>query len=167
MRLAHVRPIVRRALVAVAAAAAVAAPSAQGRAPSLIERARGSERVVVGDVTSATPIWRVTEHGDRLIVTVLRVAARETLKGVAQSTVDVEVEGGTINGLTLKVSDLPALIPGDRAVFYLRRSAVGSFVPHLRGDGVVRLDRSDRIPGSGLTLDDVRAAAAEAQRPPR
>jgi hypothetical protein len=145
-------------------AVAVAAPSAQGRAPSLTERARGAERVVVGDVTSATPVWRVTEAGDRLIVTVLRVAARETLKGVAQSTVDVEIEGGTINGLTLKVSDLPALAPGDRAVFYLRRAAGGSLVPHLRGDGVVRLDRSDRVAGSALTLDDVRAAAAEAQR---
>jgi hypothetical protein len=133
----------------------------------LTERARGAERVVVGDVTSATPMWRVTEHGDRLIVTVLRIATRETLKGAAQPTVDVEVEGGTVDGLTLKVSDLPSLIPGDRAVFYLRRTASGSLVPHLRGDGVVRLDRSDRIAGSGLTLNDVRAAAAEAQRPPR
>jgi hypothetical protein len=155
--------MVRLALVAVA----VATPSAQGRVPSLTERARDAERVVVGDVTSATPVWRVTEHGDRLIVTVLRVATRETLKGAAQPTVDVEIEGGTIDGLTLKVSDLPALIPGDRAVFYLRRTAAGSLVPHLRGDGVVRLDRSDRIAGSGLTLNDVRAAAAEAQRPPR
>ena len=159
--------MVRLALVAMAAAVAVVAPSAQGRAPSLTERARGAERVVVGDVTSATPVWRVTEDGDRLIVTVLRVAARETLKGIAQSTIDVEVEGGTINGLTLKVSDLPAFVPGDRAVFYLRRAATGSLVPHLRGDGVVRLDRSNRIAGSGLTLDDVRAAAAEAQRPRR
>jgi hypothetical protein len=146
---------------------AVAVPSAQGRVPSLTERARGAERIVVGDVTSATPAWRVTEDGDRLIVTVLRVIAHETLKGAAQSTVDVEVEGGTLNGLTLKVSDLPALVPGDRAVFYLRRAATGSLVPHLRGDGVVRLDRSDRIAGSSLTLNDVRAAAVEARRPPR
>jgi hypothetical protein len=155
----------RIALVTCAAAVAVAAPAAQGRVPSLTERARGAERVVVGDVMAATPVWRVTEAGDRLIVTVLRIVARETLKGAVQSTVDVEVEGGTIDGLTLKVSDLPALAPGDRAVFYLRRAATGSLVPHLRGDGVVRLDRSDRLAGSGLTLNDVRAAAAEAQRP--
>src|SRR5262245_20756076 len=79
----HLRRFVPLALVAVA----VASPSAQGRAPSLTDRARAAERIVVGDVTSATPAWRVTEHGDRLIVTVLRVATRETLKGAAQSAV--------------------------------------------------------------------------------
>lgn len=139
--------------------------AAQGRVPTLTDRARGAERVVVGDVTSAAPMWRITEHGDRLIVTVLRVAPRETLKGAAQPVVDVEVEGGTIDGLTLKVSDLPALVPGDRAVFYLRRATTGALVPYLRGDGLVRLDRSDRVQGSSLTLGDIRQATAAAQRP--
>jgi hypothetical protein len=116
-------------------------------------------------VTSASPVWRVNEHGDRLIVTVLRVVPRETLKGVAQSAVDVDVEGGTIGGVTLKVSDLPAFVPGDRAVFYLRRAGNGSIVPYLRGDGLVRIDRSDRIAGSNLTLSDIRQAAVAARQP--
>lgn len=160
-------PSVRTArwLTAIALLTSGSVASAQGRVPSLDERTRGAERVIVGDVTTATPVWRVNEHGDRLIITVLRIAARETLKGTAQPAMDVEVEGGTIDGVTLKVSDLPALVPGDRAVFFLRRAANGSLVPHLRGDGLLRLDRSDRVTGSTLTLGDVRQAAAAAQRP--
>jgi hypothetical protein len=128
----------------------------------LVERARGAERVVVGRVTSAQPAWRTTESGDRLIVTVVRVVAGETLKGQAQSTIDVEIEGGTIGDLTLRVSDLPSFAPGDRAVFYLRRDSRGAFVPHGRGEGLIRIDQSDRVSGSSLTLDEIRRTVAAA-----
>ena len=72
----------------------------------LPERARGAERVVVGRVSSIAPQWRENEFGDRLIVSVVRVAVDETLKGAASQSMDVEVEGGTIGDLTLRVSDL-------------------------------------------------------------
>lgn len=137
--------------------------AAQDMAPMpLAERARGAERVVVGHVTAVNPAWRVNEFGDRLIVSTLRVAVDEALKGPAQPTVDVEVEGGTIGDLTLRVSDMTALVPGDRAVFYLARSARGSLVPHHRGHGLLKLDRSNRIAASSLTLDDVRRSVAAA-----
>jgi hypothetical protein len=143
-------------------AACAATLAAQGVAASLTERARGAERIVLGRVASSQPVWRVTEHGDRLIVTILRVVAAETLKGAAQSTLDVEVEGGTIGDLTLRVSDVPALVPGDRAVFYLRRDARGALVPHDRGQGLLKLDQTDRVPGTNVTLDDVRRTAKDA-----
>jgi hypothetical protein len=129
----------------------------------LAERTRGSERVVVGRVASVTPEWQVNEFGDRLIVSVTHVVVSETLKGPAQSTVDVDVEGGTINGLTLHVSDQTTLVPGERAVFYLSRNARGRFVPHLRGQGLLKLDASNRVPGSSLTLDVIRREAAAAR----
>jgi hypothetical protein len=122
----------------------------------LAERARGAERIVVGRVASVNPVWQVNEFGDRLIVSVLRVTVNETLKGPSQATVDVEVEGGTIGDITLRVSDQASVAPGDRAVFYLRRNVRGSFVPHLRGQGLLKLDRSDRVPDSSLTLDTIR-----------
>jgi hypothetical protein len=84
----------------------------------------------------------------------------ETLKGEPQSTMDVEIEGGTIGDLTLNVSDQASFVRGERAVFYLRRSARGSFVPHLRGQGVLKLDRSDRVSGSALTLQAIRREVA-------
>jgi hypothetical protein len=112
--------------------------------------------VVVGRVTAVNPAWRTNEFGDRLIVTVVSVAVDETLRGPTSAAVDVEVEGGTIGDVTLHVSDLEPVAPGDRAVFYLARSRRGAFVPHLRGQGVLKLDRSDRVRNSAVTLADIR-----------
>jgi hypothetical protein len=122
----------------------------------LPERARGAERVVVGRVSSIAPQWRDNEFGDRLIVSVVRVTVDETLKGASSQSLDVEVEGGTIGPLTLRVSDVDALVPGDRAVFYVRRDRRGAFVPHLRGLGLQKLDAAGRVRGSSVTLDQVR-----------
>jgi hypothetical protein len=129
----------------------------------LAERARGAERVVVGRVTTVEPVWRTNEFGDRLIVSVVSVAVDETLRGPTQPTVTVEVEGGTIGDLTLHVSDLEPVATGDRAVFYLARNARGVFVPHLRGQGLLKLDRADRVRGSTITLADIRRTAAQAR----
>src|SRR5262245_6617914 len=103
---------------------------AQGPLP-LLERARGAERVVVGRAVSSAPIWQINEFGDRLIVSVVRVAIEETLKGPATAELDVEIEGGTIGDLTLQVSDQAPFIPGERAVLYLRRTPRATFAPHL------------------------------------
>ncbi len=133
--------------------------SAQVPVP-LAERARGAERVVVGRVGSITPHWQVNEFGDRLIVSVLHVAVTETLKGDTAPAVDVEVEGGTLGQLTLHVSDQAPVAPGERAVFFLKRNARGVFVPHLRGQGLIKLDGSNRVPGTSLTLDVIRREVA-------
>jgi hypothetical protein len=125
----------------------------------LRERTRGSERVVVGRVASVSPQWKVNDYGDRLIVSVVHVSVDETLKGQAEPSVDVEIEGGRIGDLTLRVSDEASFTPGERGVFYLRRNAHGALVPHLRGLGLLKLDRSDRVPGSSLTLAEIRREA--------
>jgi hypothetical protein len=127
----------------------------------LAERHRGAERVVVGRVASVTGVWRQNEFGDRLIYSLVRVTVDETLKGQAQQSVDVEVEGGTIGDLTLRVSDMTTFKTGDRAVFYLKRSPRGALVPHLRGQGLLKLDANDRVIGSAATLTQVRRAAGQ------
>ena len=131
----------------------------------LAERARGAERVVVGRVASVAPAWQVNEFGDRLIVSVVRVVVSETLKGQAVPTVDVEVEGGTIGDLTLNVSDQTSFSVGERAVFYLKRTPRGTFVPHLRGQGLLKLDPSNRVPGSSLTLEEIRREVVAGNTP--
>jgi hypothetical protein len=145
---------------------AAAAQAQDGPPVPLIERARGAEQIVLGRVASVVPEWRVNEFGDRLIVSVVRVAVEEALKGSSQASVDVEVEGGTIGGLTLHVSDQQSFAAGDRAVFYLARSQRGALVPHLRGQGALKLDGIGRVPNTSLTLDEIRRtiAAARAQR---
>jgi hypothetical protein len=74
--------------------------------------------------------------------------------------VDVDVEGGTIGSLTLHVSDQLTFAPGERAAFFLKRTARGKLVPHLRGQGLLKLDRSNRVPGSSLTLEQIRREVA-------
>jgi hypothetical protein len=138
--------------------------TAQQLAAPTSDRARGAEQVVVGHVASVTPAWHDNDFGDRLIVSVLHVIVDETLKGAAQSAVDVEVEGGTIGSLTLRVSDLDTFAPGDRGVFYLQHNRRGGLVPHRRGLGLQKLDSTGRVYGSTTTLDqirrDVRAGAS-------
>jgi hypothetical protein len=132
-----------------------------GQAPvPLAERARGAERVIVGRVASVAPGWQVNEFGDRLIVSLVRVIVTETLKGQVVPALDVEVEGGTIGDLTLNVSDQTSFSVGDRAVFYLKGTPRGTFVPHLRGQGLLKLDGLGRVPGSSLTLDEIRREVA-------
>jgi hypothetical protein len=133
----------------------------------LTERARGAEQVVIGRVSSVTSVWRDNDFGDRLITSIVHVTVDETLKGASQPTMDVEVEGGTIGTLTLRVSDLEQCAPGDRAVFYLKHNRRGAFVPHLRGLGLQKVDGSGRVTGTAVTLDqvrrDVRAGAGRQQ----
>jgi hypothetical protein len=149
-------------LLVLLAALSLPAVHAQSLPAPLVERARGAERVVVGRVASTGAIWRVNEHGDRLIVTIVRLVAGETLKGQPQPTLDIELEGGTIGDLTLKVSDLPSVAAGERAIFYLQRNILGALVPYRRGDGILKLDQRDRIAGSATTLDEVRRTVAAA-----
>ena len=134
----------------------------QEAAVALPLRTRGAERVVVGRVASVKGEWRDNEFGDRLIVSVVHVVVEETLKGQAQPSLDVEVEGGTIGELTLRVSDLATFSPGERAVFYLARAPRGALIPYMRGQGLLKLDRSDKVSGSSTTLAEIRRAAAEA-----
>ena len=155
---------VRVALTLALTAQVAAAAAAQDSVPvPLVERARGAYQIVVGHVSTVNPVWRVNDFGDRLIVSVVHVVVDETLKGTQQSTVDVDVEGGTIDGLTLHVSDEESFKPGDRGVFYLARNAHGRMEPHLRGQGTLKLDRSDRVPRSSLTLDEIRRTVSAAR----
>jgi hypothetical protein len=151
-------------LSAVLHAAGSGIAGAQDAPVALAERGRGAERVVVGRVSSVSPQWQVNEFGDRLIVSTVRIAVEETLKGAAESDVAVDIEGGTIGGLTLHVSDLTTFDPGDRAVFYLKRNSRGAFVPHLRGQGLLKLDASNRVRGTGLTLAEIRRATTGGRR---
>ncbi len=126
----------------------------------LPERIRGAERIVVGVVANVAPELRENQFGDQLIVSRTTVVVEEVLKGPANmSTVEVDVEGGTIGDLTLSVSDIESIGLGERGVFLLNASASGAFVPHLRGQGLLQLDTQDQVRGEPWSLADIRAAA--------
>jgi hypothetical protein len=120
------------------------------------ERARGAQRVVVAKATSVTTGWRHNGFGDHLIVSEVSLAVEETLKGTPASVLKLDLEGGTLDGVTLRVSSVAPLSPGERAVFFLDSTVLGAHVPHLKGQGILKLDSSNQVTGSSLRLDDVR-----------
>ena len=126
-------------------------------------RAKGATRVVIGTVGDVQARFDTSEWGDQLIVTDAVVSVDENLKGSFSSSVVVTVEGGSIGGLTLDVSDMPSLKKGERAVFFLENARQGGMKPNGRGHGVLKIDDSDRIVGSNITVDDVKRVVREAR----
>jgi hypothetical protein len=129
---------------------------------SLPDRARGAASVVIASVESVSATWETNEYGDRLIVSHVALQIGETLKGRPAQRVSMDLEGGTLDGLTLEVSSLPKLSPGERAVFFLTPGPNGHNQPYLRGQGILKLDATDHVPHSSLDLDTIRQAVANA-----
>jgi len=140
---------------------AMPAFAAGGRQVDMSERVKGAQRIVVAKAVKVTPEWRTNDFGDKLIVSQVTLEVEETVKGAATNQMSDEVEGGTLDGLTLSVSSQTPLRAGDRAVFMLDMKPTGGHVPHLKGQGVLKLDSNNNIVGSALRLDDVRRIAAE------
>ncbi len=134
-----------------------------GPLPSLADRARGAGRVVIAQVVDVQSRFATNRFGDQLIVSTVVLDVAETLKGQAARTLNVDIEGGTVGDLTLKVSDLPSFRPGDRAMFFLD-AADGTLVPHDRGRGVLKVSSTGLIEGSEATLDQVRREVVSALR---
>lgn len=121
----------------------------QGQA--LERRFQGAQRVVVASVAQVSAAFGHNAYGDRLILSTVTLQVHEHLRGAKGERVSFEMEGGTVGSMTLTVSDLPALRPGDRGVFALRRASTGQLVPNRRGLGILLLT-------PGVDLQPVRRA---------
>ena len=149
---------------ALLAGGASSATAQHGRPSSIPDRARGAERIIVGRIVRADAIQQVNAHGDQLIVSRAVIQVEESMKGAPIGALQVDVEGGTLNGITMNVSDIPTVRAGERAVFFLDRGSAGNYVPHWRGLGIVELDARSVAQESGLRLDQIRALVAGAGR---
>jgi hypothetical protein len=143
----------------------LAAPASAEIGPpaDIASRARGAGRIVVARILDVRGQFETNRFGDQLIMSHAVLEVLETLKGAPQPIVNVVVEGGTVGDLTLRVSDLPTLTAGERAVFFLDQTAGGGHVPHGRGLGVALKLNGDRLADSTLTVDDVRQQVRGAQ----
>ena len=158
MRIAHA--IFTGAICALVATSATAA----GPTIDIPTRAKGAQRIVVATVMDAQSSMSRNSYGDQVIISRLLLEVQETMKGQAESALRLDVEGGTIGNLTLRVSDMPTLNRGDRAVFFTNPGPSGADEPHLRGFGILKLDEENRVQGeSNLTLDDVRRSVEAAR----
>ena len=151
-------------LLMIPAASRLSAESAVST--DLPTRARGAARVVVATVERVRAERHRNEFGDELIVSRAEVRVKDVLKGngAAGDALVVDVEGGTVNGITLRVSDMPTMSTGEEAVFFIEQNRDGRNVPHRRGQGILKLDANGRIRGSDLTVDDVRKAVASSRQ---
>ena len=129
----------------------------------LTRQARSASKVVVATVTNVESAFGQNEFGDRLIFSHVTLEVDETMKGTHEASALVLIEGGTVGEMTLAVSDMPRMVKGDRAVFFLDASPGGAYLPHARGAGLLKLDSAGRIAGTSMSLDSVRSAARAAQ----
>jgi hypothetical protein len=74
----------------------------------------------------------------------------------------VEIEDGTLNGVTKRASAMSALEVGGRALFFVKRGRTGTLVPHLRGNGILKLDARGGVEGSDVSVDQIRAQVRSA-----
>jgi len=149
--------VIKRFLAMLGLVCAVLPLSADiGPPTDIASRARGAGRIVVARVLDVRAQFATNRFGDQLIVSTAVVEVEETLKGAAATTLQVEVEGGTVGDLTLKVSDLPTLAPGERAILFLDNGNGNVLRPHERGRGILKLSQEDRVDNSDITLADVR-----------
>jgi hypothetical protein len=135
-----------------------------GRPATLPERLKGAARVVVARAATVRASWHNNQYGDRLIVSRILLQVEETLKGAPGQQIVMDLEGGTLDGYTLHVSSLPSLTAGERAVFFLEDTGSNVFRPHLRGQGILKLDDSDVVRGSSLRLGEIRDMARQTGR---
>ena len=149
--------------VVVACASAIVSISADIAPPTDVpSRARGASRIVVARVADVRARFASNEFGDQLIVSTAVLEVAETLKGAPASVLEIEFEGGTVGDLTLKVSDLPSLEPGERAVFFLDAGRGPAFLPHDRGRGILKLSQGDEVESTSMTLENVRQQVRDA-----
>ena len=152
----HVAAVATATVLATTAILASPAPPV-----SIPERVRGADQVVVATVSDLSATFESNSFGDRLIVSHAKLRVEERLKGETGQTLDLDILGGTIGNLTLDVSSLPRVKTGDRGVFFLDNARqTGRLVPHLDGQGILKLDPQDRVKGTSLDLNSIRAMAA-------
>lgn len=141
-------------------------PNALAQPPAAVpDLARGAARVVVATVGDVSARWETNEHGDELIVSNVTLHVEEALKGGPTHTLSMDLLGGTVGDITLEVSSLPRLTRGERGVFFLAAERSGKLVPHLRGQGILKLDSQDRVKGRPLDLSQIRDQIREMPAP--
>jgi hypothetical protein len=123
-----------------AGAPAVASMVLAMELPELTARA---ERIVVADVTTVHSAW--DKRHERILSTI-EIQVAEVWKGQvpAGGRLTIVQPGGSADGIEMRVHGLPAFVPGERAVLFLRGAAAQPI-------GLVGMGQGKR----GLTFEPV------------
>lgn len=115
----------------VALVAGVAARATSVVPPSFAELVGGAEAIYRGTVTAVQPRLVAMPDGSSMIETFVTLAVERTLKGTAQTSVTLELTGGTLNGETVEVSGMPHFTVGARELVFVTGNGT-QFCPLVR-----------------------------------
>lgn len=103
-----------------------------------------SDRIVQGRVLSMSCHAGTNQYGDQLIYTDISIRTDQALKG-ERTNMLLTIEGGTANGITLKVSDVPTFKVGEEVVVFAKKQAAGYLLSFgsqakytIKNDGMIR-----------------------------
>ncbi len=134
----------------------VSADTMPDDAAALDSRIEGSEAVFRGKVESKRSYYLRRSNGSEIIVTRYKLSLDETFKGRPPVDREVVIEGGTVNGITLTVSDMPVLNPGEELIV-LGDETPDGFTPRDRSGGILRIEPgTGKLLGGVLTTNDFR-----------
>ncbi|MCX6568291.1 MAG: matrixin family metalloprotease [Candidatus Aminicenantes bacterium] len=85
---------------------------------------RAASHILLGRVEGADGFYGVTERGDNLIYSRVRVKADKWLKGKNGNSVEFVVEGGSVGDVGLRVSDIPEFSKGQTVKLYLKKTGL-------------------------------------------
>ncbi|MDD5288771.1 MAG: Ig-like domain repeat protein [Dehalococcoidales bacterium] len=92
--------------------------TAQVPGANLQEMAGNADTIVVGKVINLSSQWNAAHTR---ISTAVAITVEETIKGAYRNTVNVTVQGGTVDSITEWVSDAPVFYDGERTVVFLKQ----------------------------------------------
>lgn len=96
------------------------------RAATLRELVTLADLVVEGTPEESKSLWEEIPGGGRRIVTYSRVSVSQVVYGAGQSDVWVRTLGGTVGNVGQRVEGESVLVPGERAVFFLKKRDDGT-----------------------------------------
>ncbi len=104
-------------------------PSAAVRPLTFEELVTGAETIFLGRFADGRSFWEETPSG-RLIVTRVVFAVERVYKGSPMIQTSLDLLGGTIGDITMRVEDVPTFHRGDRDVLFVRPTtrAINSIV---------------------------------------
>lgn len=82
-----------------------------------------ADRIVRGKVRNLSSRAGRNEYGDELIYSDIYISVTEALKG-DRSDLILTVEGGTVNGITLTVSDSPEFKIGEEILVFVKKDVL-------------------------------------------
>jgi hypothetical protein len=163
------RALVLSLICAAAQATLVPALSLEG----LVDQ---SETIVHGRVTSA---WTAWDSGHKYIWTHYRMEVLDPVRGNPGASVVVSEPGGSLDGVTMRISGAPDYAVGEEAIVFLYRTPIGylratgygqgkyTVTPHMRVHGNLNgfeLLKRDSSRGVSLsTLDGLTVAEFKAR----